>query len=98
MALLGADHRRLLLRLAHEEEPFGLSRVLKDRHGLLGAIILPFALPERDHRDLVRVHKRFRLSSERSSDRLEQPRRRTRRAALVLQIPGDPAGDCSLGM
>ena len=53
-AFLGAEDRRLLLRLAHEDDPLGLAEA---RSVLLGDVVLALPLGERDQGDLFLLDK-----------------------------------------
>ena len=87
-ALLGAEHRRLLLGLADEHHAFLLvefAQVLR-HHG-----VLALALAELHERNLMLRHEAFQLGHEVAAHRAHQRRRRQRLAAVLAKEAHDPA-------
>ena len=85
-ALLGAEHWRLLLRLADEDHPF----VLAEFAQVLGHHLV-FALPlaKLDERYLMTHHEGLQRSYKAPAHRVHQGRRRQRLAAMISKEPHD---------
>lgn len=86
-ALLGAEHRRLLLRLADEHHPFGLPEFAQV---LLHHVILALPLAELHQRYRVLCREALQLCHEAAAHRLHQRRRRQRLPTMLAKESHDP--------
>ena len=87
-ALLGAEHRRLLLGLADEHHAF---RPVEFAQLLRHHRILALALAELHERNLMLRHEAFQLGHEGPADRAHQRRRRQRLTTVLAKEAHDTA-------
>ena len=88
LALLGAEDRGLLLRLADEHDAFWLAEFCQIlRHHA----VLALALAELDEGNVMVRHHAFQLGDEVAADRTHQRRRRQRLATVLAEESDNPA-------
>ena len=87
LALLGAEHLRLLLGLADEHHAF---RPMEFAQVLRHHVVLALALAELDERNPMLRHKAFQPGHEVPAHRAHRRRRRQRLAAVFAEEPDNP--------
>src|SRR5262245_49538455 len=90
-ALLGAEDRRLLLGLAHEDDPLSL---VEASVVLLGDVVLALALGEGDQRDLLPLDEALDRGDERLADRVHE----SRGGETFTTVDAEEGGNAAVGL